>query len=185
MLPNNLPKQMLNIIIPLTSRSIESPETSPSASPVTSEVTESSDSTVRDGKDGDQVKSGGAERDGTGPGSAERDSTERSSAASLASLGPCHVDNADTDSLARLGFSYVNSDGTETNRQNTKIKLWNCHAVSTYLYSTFISTIPANFKQRMLTSLYKVLQNQRNSRREPTELGGRRERTLHKSGLQT
>jgi hypothetical protein len=148
MLPNNLPKQMLNIIIPLTSRSIECPETSPSASPLTSDATESSDSIVRDGKDGDQVKRGGAERDGTGPGSTEQDSTERSSAASLASLGPCYVDNVDTDSLARLGFSYVNSDGSETNQQNTKIKQWNCHAVSTYLYSTFISAIPAKFQTK-------------------------------------
>jgi hypothetical protein len=154
MLPNKTPKQKLKVTIPLTRHPTESPETSPLESPVKSEATAStsSGSTVRDGKHkDDDIGSGGTGRDGTERGSAEgdrtqRDGNERDSTVSLTRLRLLYPDNPDTDSLALLGLSYVNSNGTETNQQNTKIRLWNCHAVSTYHCSTFISTIPTRFQ---------------------------------------
>jgi hypothetical protein len=163
MLPNTPPKRKLEITIPLTRRPTESPEISPLGSPVKSEAA-SSDSTVKDGKRKDDgIGSGGTERDSTERGSAEGDRTqrdrhERDSTTSLSHLRLLHVDNPDTDSLACLGFSYVNRNVVETSRQNTKIKHWNCHTVSIFLCSTLIST----FSTKFLTGLIKVLQNQRN-----------------------
>lgn len=144
MLPNKSPNQNLKITIPLTRRPSESPETSPLGSPVKSEST---DRTIKDGNDRDDVESGGAKRDGgTEIGSADGGSTRRDSTASLAHLGLSYVDNADAESLARLGVSYLNRDATESIRQNTRIKHWNCHAVCIYLYIILVSTIPATIQ---------------------------------------
>jgi len=155
MLPNKLSKQKLKVTIPLAHHPTESPETSPLESPVKSEATAStsSGSTVKDGNyRGDDIGSGGTERNGTEREPTEghrthRDRNERDSTASLTRIR-LYADNPDTDSLALLGFSYVNSNDTETNRQSTKIKHWNCHAVSTYLLSTLISTIPTKFQTK-------------------------------------
>jgi hypothetical protein len=155
MLPNKPPKQKLKVTIPLARHPTESPETSPLESPVKSEATAStsSDSTLKDGNyRGDDIGSGGTERDSTVRELTEghrtqRDRNERNSTSFLTRLR-LYADNPDTDSLALLGFSYVNSNGTETNRQNTKIKHWNCHAVSTYLLSTLISTITTKFQTK-------------------------------------
>jgi hypothetical protein len=155
MLPNKPPKQKLKVTIPPAYRTTESPETSPLESPVKSEATAStsSDSTVKDSKHrDDDIGSGGTGKDGSGRERTEehrtqKDGNERDSAASLAHIG-LYVDNLDTDSLARLGFSYANSNDTETNRQTTEIKHWNCHAVSIICALRLYPTIPVKFQTK-------------------------------------
>jgi hypothetical protein len=190
MLPNKLPKEKLKVIIPLTRHSIESPEISPLESPVKSEATASSDSTVKDRDD--DIGSGGTERDGTKRDSAEGDSTEgdrneMDNTTSFAHLSVSYVDNADTESFARLSVSYANMDRIETIQQSIVIEHWNCHAVSIvapFRFKPILRVISKMEYLYLLTYQYAVLQNQWNGRRKPANLGGCWGRILHKPGLQ-